>query len=392
MGDQAAIENRRFGRYLRLLREQRKLSLDAVEEMSMGYPERITKSHLSRIENGRAVPSFPRMFALSQIYGVPITSVAEKFETDLQIEMKPAALADRTADEIQRELEQHKEAGRYQEALALASAALEGFQTQGDDNGERDFIRELRLYQINSLVHLGRYELAKVECEKLLNNEELSKRQRLWAVISFVTCCYRLRRYTIAQMGLEQADQLLAKGGNFDRLRAIAESLRGPVFVALNRNEQAAEAFTRALEIFLVIPDSFEACKARINLAQALINLGQLKKARNHLTKALKSAQESGYDKLGALALSHLALTAYRLEEPGAAEAYALRSNVIARPREYISIVFRNCFYLRAIAVDKGDEAAVKSNDRTLKAYLSRVEPDLPESIEYRANQVGGAQ
>jgi tetratricopeptide (TPR) repeat protein len=388
MGDQAAIENRRFGRYLRLLREQRRLSLDTVEEMSLGYPERITKSHLSRIENGRAVPSFPRMFALSQIYGVPITSVAEKFETDLQIQMKPATATGMTAEEIQLKLEQYKESGRYQDALALALAALE----EPQQHGNGDFLQELRLYKINSLVHLNRYESAKVECEKLLNNDELSKRQRLWAVLSFVTCCYRLRRFTIAQMGLEQADQLLEEDGHSDRLKAITETIRGPVCIAVGRTEQAAEAFTRALEIFLVIPDPFEACKARINLAQALIDLGQLKKARNHLTKALKTAHESGYEKLGALALSHLALTAYRLDDPGGAEAYALRSNVIARPREYISIVFRNCYYLRAIAAEKGDEAAVKSNDRTLKAYLSRVEPDMPESLEYRNSLAGGRQ
>jgi hypothetical protein len=80
------------------------------------------------------------------------------------------------------------------------------------------------------------------------------------------------------------------------------------------------------------------------------------------------------------------------MKEPGVAEAYALRSNVIARPREYISIVFRNCFYLRAIAAERGDEASVRSNDRTLKTYLSRVEPDLPESVEYRANLAGGKQ
>jgi len=67
-------ESRRFGRYLRRIREERKLSLDSVEEMTLSYPERITKSHLSRIENGQAVPTFPRMFALSQIYGVCLLS------------------------------------------------------------------------------------------------------------------------------------------------------------------------------------------------------------------------------------------------------------------------------------------------------------------------------
>ena len=79
-----------------------------------------------------------------------------------------------------------------------------------------------------------------------------------------------------------------------------------------------------------------------------------------------------------------------RLNEPEPAEAYALRSNAIARPREYLSIVFRNCFYLRTIAEQRGDSAAVKSNERTLKAYLSRVDPDLPEAIEYRAHLARG--
>ena len=72
---QPLADNRRFGRYLRKIREDRRLSLDVVEEMSLGLPDRVTKSHLSRIENGRAIPSFPRMFTLSQIYGVPVAAM-----------------------------------------------------------------------------------------------------------------------------------------------------------------------------------------------------------------------------------------------------------------------------------------------------------------------------
>jgi len=392
MGDQPVPESRRFGRYLRTIREQRKLSLDAVEEMSLGFPERITKSHLSRIENGRAVPSFPRMFALSQIYGVPITSVAERFETDLQLGMRPVELADETPEHIQRELERHKESGRYQEGLALSSAALEKYrQARSEDHDER-FLHELRIYHINCQVHLGRYESAKVACERLLNSAALSKRQRLWVLLSFGTCCYRLRRYTIAQMGLAEVDEALAQDDATDRMRAIAETVRAPVCYAMGRIEEAAASFRKALELFRALSDLFEECKARINLAQALIELGELKRARTHLTAALKSAEEAGYDKLAALALSHLSLVTFRLKEPGPAEAYALRSNAIARPREYLSIVFRNCFYLRDIAKQRGDRAAIKSNERTLKAYLSRVEPDLPEAIAYRAHLAGGEQ
>lgn len=170
----------------------------------------------------------------------------------------------------------------------------------------------------------------------------------------------------------------------------MTETIRAPVCFAMGRINDAVASFTRALELFRALVDPFEECKARINLSQALIELGELKRAHNHLNAALKSSEESGYDRLAALALSHLSLVTYRLHEPTQAEAYAFRSNAIARPREYLSIVFRNCFYLKSIAEEQGDGAAVKSNERTLKAYLSRVEPDLPEAIAYRAQLAGG--
>ncbi len=74
------IDNRRFGMYLRRIREERRLSLAAVEKMSHGLPERVTKSHLSRLENGQASPSFARMYTLSVIYGIPVSSLTDRFE------------------------------------------------------------------------------------------------------------------------------------------------------------------------------------------------------------------------------------------------------------------------------------------------------------------------
>lgn len=71
---------KRFGSYLRRIREDRKLSLAAVEAMSSGLPKRVSKSHLSRIENGQASPSFARVFTLAQIYGIPVSSLADGFE------------------------------------------------------------------------------------------------------------------------------------------------------------------------------------------------------------------------------------------------------------------------------------------------------------------------
>ena len=101
-----SIDGKRLGGYLRGLREGRKLSLDAVEEMSVGYAERITKSHLSRIENGQASPSFSRMFTLSQIYGIPVASMAEQFEIDLIRGMAPVEAETRSNAELLEEAQQ----------------------------------------------------------------------------------------------------------------------------------------------------------------------------------------------------------------------------------------------------------------------------------------------
>jgi tetratricopeptide (TPR) repeat protein len=190
-------------------------------------------------------------------------------------------------------------------------------------------------------------------------------------------------------MGLERVDRELHDHDHPPRSRAVTETIRGPALYAMGLVEQAVEAFGRALTLFRELDDSFQQCLARVNLAQALIDLGETNKARAYLRVALRSAEESGYDKLKALALSHLAVIAHHTKEIDSAESYALRSNAIARARDYTSIVFRNCYYLREIAAARGDKAAVRSNERTLKSYLSRVEPDLPEAIDYRARLAG---
>src|SRR6185436_9690647 len=152
---------KRFGSYLRGVREGRKLSLDAVEELSTVYPERITKSHLSRIENGQALPTFPRLFALGQIYGVPVASLAERFEVHYQLEQLPKieeAALDRAG--LQARLDRLRDEGRYAEALDLILAAIE---RAGEDVAVRT---DLRVGEVQCLVHLGRFELAKAQCEE----------------------------------------------------------------------------------------------------------------------------------------------------------------------------------------------------------------------------------
>jgi transcriptional regulator with XRE-family HTH domain len=187
---EAVVESKRFGEYLRRIREERRLSLDAVEEMSLGFRERVTKSHLSRIENGQAVPTFPRMFTLSQIYGVPVTSLAERFEIELWRDLVPVDAASWSDEKILAEADKLKLSGNYIELLSLVATALERsrLELEIDGSSARVQLPKLHLYLIDGLVHLGRFESAKAECELLLGSRELAPELRMLGLLAFITC------------------------------------------------------------------------------------------------------------------------------------------------------------------------------------------------------------
>jgi transcriptional regulator with XRE-family HTH domain len=385
------VENREFGRYLRQIRESRRLSLDAVEEMTSGYPDRVTKSHLSRIENGSAVPSFGKLFALSQIYGVPISAMAERFEIDLLRETQATDVSSSTPADVLAQLDRFEMAGSYREEVALASAMLDAIENAGVP-AEPEQIVALKIYRIDALAHLERYEMAKVQCEELLSGTLPTRHQKLQALLCFVICCYRLKRYTIAEMALVTASNELASAEHPIELHATVAATRAVVQTALGQLEAAIDSYKNAISLYLQVPQPFEVCRAQLNLAQTLILLEEAEKALPYLRSALKNAEESGYERLRSLALSHMAVVHHAKQDLDSAEAYALRSNAIARSREYITFVFRNCFYLRNIARLRGDEAAASVNERTLRAYMNRVDPDLPELIEFQAELEGGAR
>lgn len=380
--------SRRFGSYLRRVREGRRLSLDAVEELSSGYAERVTKSHLSRIENGQALPSFPRLFALGRIYGVPVSSLAERFEVEFQREQTPLTLETRSDEQLLSDARKLRMAGRYAEALACYTIGLERMQESRD--AAREGLAIFRLGQITCLVHLNRYEFAKAECEELLGDRSLGSIDRLKALQLFVICCIQMSRFAVALMGLEQARKEVDTPGAPVSMRADLEALGGQIHVATGHCELAIPSFELALRIYEQLPNTYEACRSKINLAAALMEAGDKQTARQHLESAITVAETEGYDRLRALAISHLAVLAYEGKDLLQAEAFALRSNAIAREREFISLVFRNCYYLWKIAGLQGDLSGARSNERALRTYLSRVEEFLPEAEAFRAYMAGG--
>ena len=344
----------------------------------MEFPERVTKSHLSRIENGLALPTFPRLHALGRIYGVPIAAMAERYE----VEARKAAIPDfgtRTEEEIMTEGRRLRTQGLYQDAMILYLSLVER------DEGETDTDPvELRLHVVNCLVHLGRYEPAKLECEQLLGAQGVTSRQRLITLHFFAFCCWRLGRLTVAMMGLEQAAREAGALDPGDRLLADLASTRGQVLTAFEKLDEARMSLEEACRRYEALPDPFEACRARVVLGEVLIDGGGFDEARSILEAALTVAEEGGFPRQQAMALSHLALLEYRQERAEASERHAIRSNGIARPREYHNIVFRNCYLLWRIAQQRDDAAAVRANERSLRALLGKIDEEMPEVDAFR--------
>lgn len=386
--NEQVLGSKRFGAYLKTIRESRKLSLDAVEEMTSSYPERVTKSHLSRIENGLAIPTFPRLLALGQIYGVPIGSLAERFEIELRREKTPIEIGGRSDADVLEEVRGLRHAGRYGDALLLLLALWDrrGYDaTRDPSDDERTHVR---LQIVSCLTHMGRLETAKQHSEEILARQGLSREHRLLALQFFVVACFRLGRYAIAKMALDQADAVLHDGGSRPGERDFQADfalLRGNVALALSDPATAAAAYESALARYVTARNAFEACRARVLLGAAYGELGREHDARELLHAVLREAEDAGYDRFAALALHHLGVIAYRAGDLRTADAHLLRANGLARSRDYVALVFRNCFYLWRIAREIGDVAATRANLRSLRSLIGRVEEALPEVEEFRA-------
>jgi len=383
-------EARRFGSYLRRLRETRRLSLDAVEEMSAAFPERITKSHLSRIENGLAEPSFRRLCALSRVYGVPVTQLAERFEIDLKMSNSGADGLAASPEKLRAELSRLSTEGRIDEALQMADLHVVSVEL-GIAVGEwTTALPHLRAWRAQALLEAGYFGAARDEAEELLDRDDLPERLRAELTITLVSTCIHTQRYLIARLAVADAERLIAALPDAGRLPGDLAFLKGNVALQSGEYQRAAAAYSEAAQHYERLEAPYARCQVRRLLGCALMAAGQHRESQDVLSAALAEAARLGYEKVRALIAGDLGELAWRRDDLASAEAYCLQSNAIARPREFLSIVFRNCYYLWQIALRRNDTAAATIHQRTLGSYFGRVDRTMTEWQAYRDSRTGG--
>jgi transcriptional regulator with XRE-family HTH domain len=374
-----------FGAYLRKVREGRRLSLDAVEELSAGFPEKVTKSHLSRIENGLALPTFPRLMAMSHIYGVPIASLAERYEIDLRRGMTPVDLQGKTDEDVLKEADEQFRAGEVAGALSVYWALFErrnevSFAAPLLD--ARSF--EVRIRVIVCLNLLGRYEYAKALVEETLAAPGAVEPQRLLLLQLLATASYRLKRSQIALLAIEECERGIKRVALDPRFHADTIALKANILTALCQPSDAVGLYRDAAERYTRIGNVYEAASARINLSEALGDIGDLTEARAIIGDVLRDLDPTAFERLRAMAYTAWAKIEFLAGNLDEADRLAAKSNLTARRVEHTALIFKNCFYLWRVAQAKQDLTAIRLNERTLRSYLGRIEGGDPEVEEFR--------
>jgi tetratricopeptide (TPR) repeat protein len=318
--------------------------------------------------------------AMSHIYGVPIASLAERYEIELRRSMKPAELNGKTDAAVLREFEGLFYSGDFNEALILVRALTDRVRERGGEVTALD----LRLKIIVCLMKLGRHEFAKNQCEEILSSTGVSESTRLRALQLFATACFRLQLHQVALLALDECERGADHVAGSGRFRADVLALRGNLHRDLARPVDALAAYEKALEIYSAAGEAYEVLTVRMNMAVAEADCTRLDSARDMLETLLLVLEAGQHERLRAQALSRLAVIHFRQGRLDAAEGFAIKSNAISRPREYHDIVFRNCFYLWKIAKARDDDGSVRLNERTLRSYMARIEEPLPELVEFR--------
>ena len=114
-----------FGRYLKMIRGRRNLSLQEVTSLSDSFPDPINKGYLSRCENGHQKISLNKVIPLSRIYEVPSDVIVERLELDMEVDRLGAPDTEgRTFESLRAETKEIFNKGFALEAYALMRDSL----------------------------------------------------------------------------------------------------------------------------------------------------------------------------------------------------------------------------------------------------------------------------
>lgn len=365
-----------FGRYLRILRERRKLSLEDVCSLSRTFPDPVTKGYLSRCENGKQRLAFAKMIALSRIYEVSAEVLVERLELDMELDRVGGPdTANMQYDALLARCRAAVDGGLYWDAYAYIRDAVHlAFEPDDSTCASELVVAQMRCATIARA--LGRYRYALHEFLQLRSDSRLEPSLRRLLLERLASCYENLQHLGLAEKYADEAiTESVASGdetylGFMYNTRALIASQRG-------NTELAASFYNKGYTLFRDQGRRVECPRMLNNLAQCYFNLRRYKAARRALEASQVLSLQVGQNRSFALSqlllgeideLEHRPHDAERRWREAVEAAKRLNDRVLRFKGEFL--LFR-----RAIASE--DQPAARAIGRRLR----RLAPSIPSSV-----------
>ncbi len=290
-GGGVSAANQRFGSYLRALREARRLSLEEVERLTRHEEEPISRSHLSRLENGKARFSTLKLISLSHLYGARIGTIVERLELDLeQALVEQESLDGLDSHELMQRAREAGLKGQLHRALLLYQRAeLEALTSPATQERERI---HARIGIARSMLAHGRHRIGRDLLEEL-GAEALEVAERAWVLFLLCRCYQRLEQPLMARalLGLlEEAHDTLP-----DEIERQMPALQAEMLGWAGRHDEALETWLRALDIARASGDALAEVVCLRQLASTERQRSQTMEAIAWAERARRLAETLGY-------------------------------------------------------------------------------------------------
>lgn len=357
--------SKRFGAYLRAIREARRLTLDDVERMTLHESEPVSRSLLSRLENGKARISALKLLALSRLFRVRLALLAERLEIDQEAEkLEQERIADWPIEKL---LAKAAEAGRaglvHRAVLLYEHAEIRGL----EGRVERRLGARARLGVARALYGAGKLRLAREVLEESFA-EGLEHDDRCWSL------------YLMGKIALDLDLPFIARAAS-DALESEARpwpeeiAACAPVFAAeflLRAGEwdAAFEAWLGALDAARRGAQPAAEARAMVKISEVERHRDRLQAAADWVAKARDLAETHGLNQVKVYALIEEGRVLLAQRRADLARRTWASARRIARSLDLHQELFVLYAELWRLADSDGDTSEARASLRTLRHLL----------------------
>lgn len=375
-----------FGRYVRMHRERKGLSLDEAVGLTRVYPNPLNKGYLSRVENGAVRIGFDKMIAVARAYDVPVDVFAERMWLDLELEKNdPPDTEGMSFGEL---LEQGGVAlrrGYRWRAYALGRDAIHKSRNAALRPNFGSHEEQLAVATMNCATaaqKLGALRFALHEYEFLDRADSLG----LSTAPALLTCMATTHRAlgdnaTAIDMAERAIEAASVKGA--DKFLGYCYAIRALAAYGAGRYDESIQFEQKALDEYRRVGRLEECAGTHLNLAQLFFDTKRLGAAKRSITAARKIADQHAVDSVHCRADILAGEIALLEKKPSDATRLWQRAADKARSLRDRTLVFKAEYQLLRHAVHESRHEYARSLARRLNRIAPWITPNTPELRDF---------